>query len=66
MTAIDPETLYPIEQIAAAAEPSRWRRIARGLRTFARRSPLSAFWGCVAAAIIVMALAAPSSRPTRR
>jgi len=36
MTAIDPETLYPIEQ-AAAAEPTRWRRIARGLRTFARR-----------------------------
>ena len=32
MTAIDPETLYPIEQIAAAAEPSRWRRIAGGVR----------------------------------
>jgi peptide/nickel transport system permease protein len=33
--------------------------LARGLRTFARRSPLSAFWGCIAVAIIVVALAAP-------
>ena len=59
------DTLYPIEQVpaAAAAEPSRWRRLGRGLRTFVRRSPLSAFWGCVAAAIIVMALAAPVIAP---
>src|SRR6187399_3324440 len=34
-------------------------RVVRVLRTFARRSPMSAFWGVVAAAIVVMALAAP-------
>jgi ABC-type dipeptide/oligopeptide/nickel transport system permease subunit len=62
-TATESATLYPIEQIPAAAEPSRWRGIARGLRTFVRRSPLSAVWGCVAAAIIVMALAAPVIAP---
>ncbi len=62
-TAIEPESLYPIEQIPAAAEPSPWRRLGRGLRNFVRRSPLSAFWGCVAAAIIVMALAAPLIAP---
>jgi len=56
MTAIEPETVYPIP---LAVEPSRWRRLGRGLRIFARRSPLSAFWGCIAAAIIVMAIAAP-------
>ncbi|HEV8679605.1 MAG TPA: ABC transporter permease [Stellaceae bacterium] len=52
-----PEEIYPIEP--GAAEVSRLRRIGRGLRSFARRSPLSAFWGCVAAAILVVALAAP-------
>jgi ABC-type dipeptide/oligopeptide/nickel transport system permease subunit len=41
-----------------------WLLVAlRGLRTFARRSPMSAFWGCVAAAIIVVALAAPVIAP---
>ncbi|MBV9249825.1 MAG: ABC transporter permease, partial [Acetobacteraceae bacterium] len=39
------------------------RRAGRGLWRFARRSPFSAFWGCVAAAIIVMALAAPAIAP---
>ena len=56
MTTIEPETVYPVP---LAIEVSRWRRLGRGLRTFARRSPLSAFWGCVAAAIIVVAIAAP-------
>ena len=46
-----------------AAEPSRLRRIVRVLRNFARRSPFSAFWGCIAAAIVVMALAAPLIAP---
>jgi ABC-type dipeptide/oligopeptide/nickel transport system permease subunit len=35
----------------------------RALLTFARRSPLSAFWGCVAAAIVLMAVAAPILAP---
>ena len=34
-----------------------------GLWTFARRSPFSAFWGCVALAIILMAIAAPLIAP---
>ena len=28
--------------------PSAWRRAGRSLATFARRSPMSAFWGLVA------------------
>jgi ABC-type dipeptide/oligopeptide/nickel transport system permease subunit len=63
MTAIEPETRYPVEDAPRAAERSRMRRMARGLWTFVRRSPLSAFWGCVAAAIIVVALAAPLIAP---
>ena len=43
--------------------PTLLRRIGRALRTFARRSPLSAFWGCVAAAIVLMAVAAPVLAP---
>ena len=38
-------------------------RVLRGLRTFARRNPLSAFWGCVAALIILVALLAPLITP---
>ena len=63
MTAIEPETVYPIEQVPAAPETSLRRRVGRGLRTFVRRSPLSAFWGCIAALILVMALAAPLIAP---
>src|SRR6266851_2082019 len=36
-----------------------WRR----LRTFARRNPLSAFWGCVAALIFLVAILAPVIAP---
>ena len=53
----------------AAAEEAR--RTARplparmwaGLRHFGRRSPLSAFWGCVALLIVAMAVAAPVIAP---
>src|ERR1700722_20042084 len=38
---------------------SRSRSALRGLCMFFRRAPFSAFWGCIAAAIIVMAIAAP-------
>jgi ABC-type dipeptide/oligopeptide/nickel transport system permease subunit len=38
---------------------SRSRSALRGLGMFFRRAPFSAFWGCIAAAIIVMAIAAP-------
>ncbi|HYU14200.1 MAG TPA: ABC transporter permease [Stellaceae bacterium] len=59
MTAAEPDRAYPLEPSAQPVPSARWRRVARSLASFARRSPLSAFWGCVAAAIIVMAIAAP-------
>jgi ABC-type dipeptide/oligopeptide/nickel transport system permease subunit len=48
---------------AAAAKPGWLRRAARVLGRFARRSPLSAFWGVIAAAIIAMAVFAPAVAP---
>src|SRR5437588_9706920 len=63
MTATEPETVYPVEQIALTAERARLRRTGGGFRRFIRRSPLSAFWGCIAAAIIFMAVAAPVLAP---
>ena len=64
MTTIDPDSALPVE---AARPPARRRsilgRIAGGLWTFARRSPFSAFWGVVALAIVVMAVAAPLIAP---
>jgi peptide/nickel transport system permease protein len=48
-----------LDGIDAIAHPGRWSRVWRVLRTFARRSPMSAFWGCIAALIIVVAVAAP-------
>jgi peptide/nickel transport system permease protein len=59
MTVIESDATFPSQ----VAEPTLLRRIGRGLLTFARRSPLSAFWGCVAAAIVVMAVAAPVLAP---
>jgi hypothetical protein len=49
MTTADPTLVQP--PAVRPAEPSLLPRIARGLSRFARRSPMSAFWGCVAAAI---------------
>jgi peptide/nickel transport system permease protein len=46
-----------------AARPSGLRRVAGGLRWFARRSPMSAFWGLIAAAIVAIAIAAPAIAP---
>jgi len=44
--------------------PPAWpRRVAAGLRRFVRRSPVSAFWGCIVLAILVMAIAAPEFAP---
>ncbi|HJY48454.1 MAG TPA: hypothetical protein VJ349_07435 [Stellaceae bacterium] len=45
--------------LAHAALHSFVRRIAWRLRGFARRSPMSAFCGLTAAAIVVMAISAP-------
>jgi peptide/nickel transport system permease protein len=56
-------TTYPPPQALPTLRHSRARRMARGLRLFIRRSPLSAFWGCVAAAIILAAVSAPLLAP---
>jgi ABC-type dipeptide/oligopeptide/nickel transport system permease subunit len=63
MTATEPETVYPVEQIALTAESARLRRTGGGFRRFIRRSPMSAFWGLIAAVIIIMAVAAPVLAP---
>ncbi|GGG25735.1 peptide ABC transporter permease [Caldovatus sediminis] len=58
----------PAPESASAAVASAGRRPRRGigvaLAAFARRSPLSAFWGVVAAAIVLVALAAPLIAPS--
>jgi len=59
MTVIESDATYPPQ----SGEPTPLRRIGRGLMTFVRRSPLSAFWGCVAAAIVLVAVAAPVLAP---
>ena len=46
-----------------SAVPSRAARTWRGLCNFVRRNPLSAFWGAVAAAVIIMAISAPLLAP---
>ena len=38
-------------------------RVLGGLKHFARRSPLSAFWGCIALLIVAMAVSAPLIAP---
>jgi ABC-type dipeptide/oligopeptide/nickel transport system permease subunit len=63
MTVTEPETANSLQQGRQAVESSRLRRVRGGLSTFIRRSPLSAFWGCIAAAILVMAIAAPVLAP---
>jgi peptide/nickel transport system permease protein len=63
MTAADQGSTYPASQGLPTLQHSRARRVARGLRLFVRRSPLSAFWGCIAAAIILAAVSAPLLAP---
>ncbi|MGE0419868.1 MAG: ABC transporter permease, partial [Acetobacteraceae bacterium] len=43
--------------------PNAMSRFGRSLRMFARRSPMSAFWGVVALAIVLMAVFAPFIAP---
>jgi peptide/nickel transport system permease protein len=56
-----PRSLAPVPAVDAA--PPVWRRRAQALSVFARRSPMSAFWGLVALAIVAMAVAAPALAP---
>jgi peptide/nickel transport system permease protein len=46
-----------------SARPSRLRRVGRSFGQFVRRSPMSAFWGLVALAVVVMAVTAPVIAP---
>ena len=54
--------IHPTDPMLPAA-PSRLRSFLTAVRRFFRRAPLSAFWGCVAAAIVVMSVAAPVIAP---
>ena len=63
MTIAGPEIALPLDEIPPKTGVSRHRRLLGTLAAFVRRSPFSAFWGCVAAAIVVMALAAPAIAP---
>jgi ABC-type dipeptide/oligopeptide/nickel transport system permease subunit len=49
-------------QSAGIADAGR-RRSQRGLLGLVRRAPFTAFWGCVVAAIVIMAFAAPVLAP---
>ena len=60
---IEPDTTYPSQLTLEAVEHSQLRRGGRSLGRFFRRSPLSALWGCIAAAILLMAIAAPLFAP---
>jgi peptide/nickel transport system permease protein len=63
MTTTEPSAAYPADAPGRAVEGSRLRRVKAALGVFVRRSPLSAFWACVVAAIILTAVAAPVLAP---
>ena len=69
MTMTAPETGAPPKSQAQTrtsnlpTPPSPWRRTTRSLATFVKRSPMSAFWGLVALAIVLTAVAAPVLAP---
>ena len=53
----------PVLEAPALVPPSPLTRFWELIRNFARRSPISAFWGVVAISILIMALAAPWIAP---
>ena len=67
MTVIAPDATVsspPLPRPAVlAARPSSWRRAGRSFGLFVRRSPMSALWGLVAVAVVLMAVAAPVIAP---
>jgi peptide/nickel transport system permease protein len=63
MSTTQPDAAFPARRPSVAVTGSWLRRVARGLAHFARRSPMSAVWGCIAAGIIVVAVAAPVLAP---
>jgi peptide/nickel transport system permease protein len=46
-----------------AVRPTGWRRAGRSFGRFVRRSPMSALWGLVAVAVVLMAVTAPVLAP---
>ena len=63
MTVVEPEIELALSSHPTAIKATGLRRVGRGLRIFARRSPMSAFWGCIAALIVLTAVAAPVLTP---
>jgi ABC-type dipeptide/oligopeptide/nickel transport system permease subunit len=59
MSATSPEST----PVVIPAPPSLMARLIKGLGNFARRSPLSFFWGIIALLIVLMALFAPLLAP---
>jgi ABC-type dipeptide/oligopeptide/nickel transport system permease subunit len=53
----------PVLEAPALVPPSFLARLWKLMSNFARRSPISAFWGVVAISILIMALAAPWIAP---
>ena len=49
--------------VVTVAPPSLTSRMIKGLKTFARKSPLSFFWGVIALIIVLVALFAPFIAP---
>jgi peptide/nickel transport system permease protein len=62
MSTSTPDIALPKGRLQDARRPV-WRRATSELGTFVRRSPLSAFWGCIAVAIIVVSISAPLFAP---
>jgi len=63
MSVTSPESALPTQTRPAASRESLPRRFGKGLVRFVRRSPMSAFWGVIALAIVLMAIAAPLITP---
>ena len=55
--------VYETSAPAKSAGNSRAARLWHGMSNFVRRNPLSAFWGAVAAAVLIMAITAPLLAP---
>src|SRR5258708_37306292 len=53
----------PLDHVETIEHPGTAHRMGRALRIFARRSPLSTFWGVIAALVVFMAIAAPVLSP---
>jgi peptide/nickel transport system permease protein len=63
MSVSAPDIASPLQRRKQPGRQAWWQAAVSGLGTFFRRSPLSAFWGCIAATIIVVSIAAPVFAP---